>query len=85
MNNLKTFYNFELINNEFKLNIEIKDFIDKKNDIYNFHLRELKDINEIIRKISPITLKIFYLNNKQYKSDINFPPDIIFFPNNEIH
>ena len=85
MNKLKTFHNFELIIREFNINNEIRDILSKKKYTSVYHLRELEGINDIIKRISPNLLINFNLNKeKAFISNLNFPPDISFIPNNEI-
>ena len=79
MNNVKYFYKYELIRKALNSNKEIKSIIDNNKDKHYFNLKELNKIYEIIKKIPYNTLDELNLKiqNKEFKSEINFYPDFI--------
>ena len=85
MNNVKSYYRYELIRNALNSNKEIRNIIDNNKDKYYLYLKELKTIYEIIKKIPNNTLDELNLKiqNKEFKSEINFYPDFIPIKNSQ--
>ena len=87
MNNLKNYYNYELVKNILNSNEKIKNIFDKnKDNNKNFNLKELKEIYEIIKKIPNNILEEINskIKDNDFKNKINFAPDFIQVKNNEI-
>ena len=80
---LKNIYHYELIVDEFNSNNEIKNLFNKNKYNNNFDLKELNDIEEIIKKISPNTLTKFNFNNVNEIKNFIHEPDFITIQNNE--
>ena len=78
---LKNIYHYELIVDEFNSNNEIKNLFNKNKYNNNFDLKELNDIEEIIKKISPNTLTKFNFNNVNEIKNFIHEPDFIIVPN----
>ena len=86
MNNIKNFYDYDLLSKLLKSNKEIKNFLYNSKNQYYYNLKGLKTIYEFIKKMPPDILKEFYLKNKEKTTtyEINFAPNFIQVKNNKI-